>query len=293
MSDNNKKPEWLRVKYNSAAVEETAQIMKNLGLNTVCREANCPNMGECFAHRTATFMILGSHCTRNCRFCNITHGSPDMLDQTEPESVAEAVRSLGLRHSVVTSVTRDDLPDGGASHFAAVIRAIRRRSPGTTVEVLIPDFKGNLSALETVLNAQPDVLGHNIETVERLYPAVRPGADYERSLSILHRTHGIQGIYTKTGFMVGLGENRNEISKLLRDIFSAGCDILTIGQYLQPSPEHAPLQRYVTPEEFSELRREALDIGFKSVVSDPLVRSSYMAHRSLEELSAETRESAK
>ena len=285
MSDNLKKPEWLRVKYSRAAVGETAQIMSDLGLNTVCREANCPNMGECFAHRTATFMILGSHCTRNCRFCNVTHAAPDTLDADEPESVAAAVKKLGLRHAVVTSVTRDDLPDGGAAHFAEVIRAIHVTSPGTTVEVLIPDFKGDMSALDTVLDARPEVLGHNVETVERLYGEVRPGADYRRSLSILQRAHGVHGIYTKTGFLVGLGEERDEVSRLMRDIYSAGCDILTIGQYLRPSEKHAPLVRYVTPDEFADYRCEALEIGFGSVVSAPLVRSSYMAHRSLEELS--------
>ena len=280
--DNNRKPEWLKVKFNAEAVAEVAEMMKRLKLNTVCREANCPNLGECFGRHTATFMILGRHCTRNCKFCNVIHSAPDEVDASEPAAVAEAVVTLKLHHAVITSVTRDDLPDGGAAHFAAVIRAIREASPDTTVEVLIPDFKGDMAALDTVLEARPDVLGHNIETVRRLYD-VRPGADYDRTLGVLrYCKEKAPDIYTKTGFMVGLGETDAEISGLMRDIRETGCDILTIGQYLRPSEEHAPLDRYVTPEGFAAYKAEAESLGFAGVVSLPLARSSYLAEEALE-----------
>ena len=273
-----KKPQWLKAPYNRAAVEEVAALMKDLKLNTVCNEANCPNLGECFRKHTATFMILGANCTRNCRFCNIHCGAPEPVDPEEPRHLAEAAKKLGLRHVVVTSVTRDDLPDGGAAHFAAVIRALHEICPGATVEVLIPDLKLNTRALDTVLDARPDVLNHNVETVKELYAAVRPQAIYARSLAVLaYCKKRNPDILVKTGFMVGLGETDEQIDRLMDDILATGCDILTIGQYLRPSPEHAPLVRYVTPEEFDAYKKRALEKGFKYCASTPLVRSSYRA----------------
>ena len=278
-----KKPEWLKVRYNREAVEEVARLMKDLRLNTVCREANCPNLGECFRRHTATFMILGAHCTRNCRFCNVSCAQPEAVDENEPERVAEAAARLGLRHVVVTSVTRDDLPDGGAAHFASVIRALRRGCPGATVEVLIPDLRMNTDALDTVLAASPDVLGHNVETVKSLYAAVRPQAVYERSLAVLRYCKERRpDVFVKTGFMVGLGETEEEIDALMDDILETGCDILTIGQYLQPGADYAPLRRYVTPREFEDYREKALQKGFKYCASTPLVRSSYRAAEAFE-----------
>lgn len=278
-----KKPTWLKVSYNKAAVEEIANMMKDLGLNTVCKEANCPNMGECYKKHTATFMILGSHCTRNCRFCNVTCAKPEAIDLEEPMHVAEAVKKLGLKHVVVTSVTRDDLPDGGAEHFANTIKAIKAVSKNTTVEVLIPDLKGNVAALDIVLAACPDVLNHNMETVKELYSSVRPQAIYERSLEVLsYCKKKAPNILTKTGFMVGLGETDDQIFKLMDDVLSTGCDILTIGQYLRPSKEHAELKRYATPEEFEYYKKVAMEKGFKYIASTPLARSSYKAFEALE-----------
>lgn len=272
------KPDWLRVRYNPDAVAEVAQMMTSLGLHTVCREANCPNLGECYRKHTATFMIMGSQCTRNCRFCNVVHGKPEPLDPEEPVHIGKAVRDLGLRHAVVTCVTRDDLPDGGAAHFAAVIHAIREYQPKATVEVLISDCKGDAAALDTILAASPDVLNHNVETVAELYDAVRPQAKYDRSLAVLRYCHETRpDIHTKTGFMVGLGETDAQITRLMRDVRDTGCEILTIGQYLQPSPAHYPLARYVTPAEFDTYKKEALDMGFRFVSSGPFVRSSYQA----------------
>ncbi|MBQ8953440.1 MAG: lipoyl synthase [Clostridia bacterium] len=278
-----RKPDWLKVKYNREAVEEVAQLMKDLKLNTVCKEANCPNLGECFRKHTATFMILGAHCTRNCRFCNVSCDRPDQVDPEEPRHVAEAAVQLGLRHVVVTSVTRDDLPDGGAAHFAAVIRALHESCPGATVEVLIPDLKMNTAALDTVLEARPSVLNHNVETVKELYSAVRPQAVYERSLAVLrYCKEKCPDMLVKTGFMVGLGETEEQIDALMDDVLATGCDILTIGQYLQPSRDHAPLQRYVTPVEFEAYKEKALSKGFKYCASAPLVRSSYRAAEALD-----------
>ena len=278
-----KKPDWLKVPFNKEAVDEVAQLMRDLQLNTVCREANCPNLGECFKKHTATFMILGANCTRNCRFCNVTCARPEPVDASEPEHLAEAAKRLGLHHVVVTSVTRDDLPDGGAAHFARVIRALRDNCPGATVEVLIPDLKMDRSALDTVIDAKPDVLGHNIETVEPLYGAICPQSRYDRSLAVLrYCKERSPETLTKTGFMVGLGETDAQIDALLDDILATGCDILTIGQYLQPSPNHAPLQRYVTPDEFKAYRDLALQKGFRYCVSTPLVRSSYRAAEALQ-----------
>jgi len=287
MSGAVKKPEWLKVRYNADEVREVAGLMNALGLHTVCRSANCPNLPVCYAKRTATFMILGDRCTRSCRFCNIDHASAADLrapDPEEPRKIAEAVRDLGLRHAVVTCVTRDDLPDGGASEFAAVIREIRAMCPGVTVEVLISDFRGDGRALDTVMREKPDVLNHNIETVPSLYAAVRPGAEFQRSLDVLRRAKAYGTSYVKTGIMLGLGEGEEEIADAFRAVAETGCDILTVSQYLQPSPAHAPLCRYVTPEEFGEYKKLALSMGIRYVVSAPLVRSSYLAADALDAL---------
>jgi lipoic acid synthetase len=244
------------------------------GLRTVCQEARCPNAWECFARRTATFLILGDRCTRDCRFCNIASGPPRPVDPEEPRRVAEAAARLELDHVVVTAVTRDDLPDGGASHFAATIEAVRRRLPSAAIEVLVPDFGGDRAALAAVLAARPAVLNHNLETVARLYPLVRPQALYARSLALLA---AVEGIPAKSGIMLGLGESTAEVRQALRDLHRAGCRILTLGQYLRPSPRHLPVARYVPPEEFARLGDEARAMGFSQVASAPLVRSSYRA----------------
>ena len=252
--------------------------MKGGCLHTVCQEARCPNQWECFSRNTATFLIMGDRCTRNCRFCAVLHGPRGEPDPEEPSRVAEAARSLGLDYVVVTSVTRDDLPDGGASLFAETIREIRRKKPGTDVEVLIPDFQGNERALALVLDAGPAVLNHNIETVERLYPEVRPGADYGRSLKLLERARTYSpAIPRKSGMMLGLGETAEEVRGTLRNLLEAGCMMLTLGQYLQPSESHLPVSRFVPPEEFETWRTVALDMGFSAVFSGPFVRSSYRA----------------
>lgn len=283
MSSRQKKPDWLKVSYNQAAVEELAQLMKELKLNTVCKEANCPNLGECYQKHTATFMVMGSHCTRNCRFCNVTCARPQPLDPEEPGHVAKVAKKLGLRHVVVTQVTRDDLPDGGAAHMAATVRAIKDACPNTTVEVLISDLKGSEEALQTVLEARPDVMNHNVEMVKELYRSVRPQAIYERSLKVLSDSKRLAPeILTKTGFMLGLGETDAQVETLIDDIRTTGCDILTISQYLQPTSQHWPLDRYVTPEEFARFRDMALQKGFRFVASSPLVRSSYRAAEALE-----------
>ncbi|MCX8073467.1 MAG: lipoyl synthase [Candidatus Binatia bacterium] len=273
-------PPWLKVRAPSG--EEfftTRRIVKSLRLHTVCEEAHCPNIGECWSHGTATFMLLGDVCTRNCRFCAVQHGRPKALDEDEPRRIAEAVSALGLQHVVVTSVNRDDLPDGGAEHFARTVHAIKAARPTCTVEVLIPDFQGNWTALKRLLDAPVDVLNHNIETVPRLYRKVRPGAYYDRSLALLEKAKEHREVRTKTGLMLGLGEERHEVLAVLRDLAAVGCDVLTLGQYLQPSSTHLPVVRYVPPEEFAELRSEALALGFRYVESGPLVRSSYHAWR--------------
>lgn len=278
-----RKPEWLRVRYNQEAVAEVAQLMGELKLNTVCKEANCPNLGECYRKHTATFMILGSQCTRNCRFCNVTPGRPLPPDPEEPENVAAAAKKLGLRHVVLTCPTRDDLPDGGAEQFARTVRAIRTACPGVTVETLISDMQMNTAALDVVIEAHPEVLNHNVETVRALQKAVRPQADYERSLAVLrYCKEKDPSLLTKTGFMVGLGETEGQIGELMDDVLAVGCDILTIGQYLQPSPEHYPLARYASPEDFARYKEMALDKGFRYVASAPLARSSYKAWEALE-----------
>ena len=279
-----KKPDWLKVRFNQEAVDEVAALMRDLKLTTVCREANCPNLGECYRKHTATFMILGEICTRNCRFCNVTTGKPLPPDPDEPENVALAAQALKLRHVVLTCSTRDDLPDGGAAHFARTVRAIREKCPTATVETLISDMKMNTDALDTVIAAHPEVLNHNVETVKELQSAIRPQARYERSLDVLrYCKQKDPTILTKTGFMVGLGETDEQIDRLMDDILETGCDILTIGQYLQPSPKHHPLARYVTPEEFARYKETALRKGFRHVASAPLARSSYKAWEVLED----------
>ncbi|MBS1408466.1 MAG: lipoyl synthase [Oscillospiraceae bacterium] len=280
-----RKPEWLKVRYNQEAVNEVAEMMRDLKLTTVCKEANCPNLGECYRKHTATFMILGSICTRNCRFCNVTHGKPLPPDPEEPENVAQAAKKLGLRHVVLTCSTRDDLPDGGAEHFAKTVCAIRAQCPGTTVETLTSDMRGDHAAFDTVIAVHPDVFNVNIETVKELQKAIRPSASYERTLDVLRYIKQTDPtILTKTGFMVGLGETEEQISRLMDDILAVGCDILTIGQYLQPSPEHWKLDRYATPEDFARYKEMALQKGFRHVASAPLARSSYKAWEALEDV---------
>ncbi|MBU1566244.1 MAG: lipoyl synthase [Proteobacteria bacterium] len=273
------KPKWLRRSLPTGPeYEKIRKLLKGHGLTTVCQEAKCPNQFECYGQGTATFMILGEKCTRNCRFCAVGHHPEALPDPEEPDRVAEAVALLGLRYAVVTSVTRDDLSDGGAGLFAETITAIRRRRPKTLVEVLIPDLQGNLQALLAILEAGPNVLNHNIETVARLYPEVRPQAEYGRSLDLLRRVkESHPHIPTKSGIMLGLGETSLEIEGTWFDLRDAGCDILTMGQYLQPSAEHLPVQRFLPPEEFEGLAEKALAMGFAGVAAGPFVRSSYQA----------------
>lgn len=279
-----KKPEWLKVRFNQDAVNEVVELMRDLKLNTVCKEANCPNLGECYRQHTATFMILGSICTRNCRFCNVTTGHPLPPDPDEPMNVALAAKKLGLRHVVLTCSTRDDLSDGGAEQFAKTVRAIRSLCPGTTIETLISDMQGDTAALDVVIAAHPEVLNHNVETVKELQKAVRSKATYERSLSVLrYCKQKDPTILAKTGFMVGLGETEEQISTLMDDVLATGCDILTIGQYLQPTAKHYPLARYATPGDFARYKQMALAKGFRHVASAPLARSSYKAWEALEE----------
>lgn len=277
-----KLPEWLKVSYNKEAVNEVNEIMAGLKLNTVCKEANCPNLGECFKKNTATFMILGSVCTRHCRFCNVNHGHAQEVDPHEPQHLAEAVKKLGLKHVVITSVTRDDLEDGGARHFAKTIQAVRDLNPNTTIEVLIPDLKGIHESLDIVINAKPDVINHNIETVKSLYYKVRPEADYERSLNVLkYVKEKDSNILTKTGIMVGLGETDQQVYEVMDDSLKANCDIFTIGQYLRPSEKHIEMKEYVTPEKFEEYKKVGQEKGFRYIASSPLVRSSYKAEEAL------------
>jgi lipoic acid synthetase len=282
------KPDWIRVKAPvSREYNETRELMRGLKLNTVCEEAACPNIGECWKRKHATFMILGSVCTRACAFCNVATGRPDLLDPHEPERVAEAVGKLGLRHVVITSVNRDDLPDGGADHFAQVIARLRETSPGCTVEILTPDFMRKDGAVEHVARAKPDVFNHNLETVPRLYPSIRPGARYFTSLSLLKRVKEIDpAIFTKSGLMAGLGETREEVAQVMDDMRAADVDFLTIGQYLQPTPKHAAVDRFVTPEEFDSYAILARAKGFLLVSSSPLTRSSYHADADFVKLKA-------
>jgi lipoyl synthase len=274
------RPAWLRVKFfGGPNYQELKRIMRTQGLHTVCESARCPNMGECWEHRTATFMILGNICTRACGFCAVPSGKPlGPPEEDEPLRVAEAAAQMGLRYAVVTSVNRDDQPDGGAGIFARTIHEIRQRVPGCRVEVLIPDFRGDWRALETVMNARPDVVNHNMETVPRLYRRVRKGAVYERSLELLRRAREMESeTPTKTGMMLGLGESREEVLGAMEEIAAQGTHILTLGQYLQPTPEHLPVERFVHPDEFAEFKRLGQQMGFKHVEAGPLVRSSYHA----------------
>ena len=272
-------PAWLKVRApGGEGYLRVKGLLRRAGLHTVCEEAACPNIGECFEAGTATFLILGDVCTRACRYCAITSGRPDPVDAEEPRRVAETVALLGLRHAVVTSVTRDDLPDGGADIFAATIREIHRLSPSTAVEVLIPDLRGDWQALAAITEAGPDILNHNVETVPRLYRSVRPQAVYLRSLDLLRQAKTLRpGMSTKSGIMLGLGEEPAEIRKAMSDLRGAGCDILTLGQYLRPSPRHLPVTRFYPPEEFAALAEEGRALGFRHVESGPLVRSSYRA----------------
>src|SRR6185312_5591925 len=274
-----RKPEWIRVKAPvSREYAETRAIVREHNLKTVCEEAACPNIGECWTHRHATMMIMGDTCTRACAFCNVKTGLPGALDEAEPDNVAKAVTKLGLKHVVITSVDRDDLSDGGADHFAKVIRAIRAASPGTTIEVLTPDFLRKPGSVEVVMDARPDVFNHNLETVPRLYLKVRPGARYFTSLQLLARAKELEPTgFTKSGLMVGLGESREEIMQVMDDLRAANVDFLTIGQYLQPTKKHAKLERYWTPEEFAGLEQIARAKGFLMVSASPLTRSSYHA----------------
>jgi len=277
------RPEWLKVRIRAnESFDRVNDLVKDLSLHTVCQEARCPNIFECWSEGTATFMILGDICTRHCGFCAVGKGKPIALDPDEPRHVGEAVRQLGVKHAVVTSVNRDELPDGGAFHFAQTLDWIRRLNPGTRVEVLIPDFCGNEEALNTVLDARPDVLNHNTETVGRLYKHVRPDAKYTQSLELLRRAHSRKTDYpmlTKSGLMAGLGETLEELLGAFRDIAETGCDILTVGQYLAPTSKHIPIEKYYSPDEFARLKAEALEMGFRYVEAGPLVRSSYHAGR--------------
>ena len=272
-------PPWLRCRLSSgAAVRSTVDTLETLKVNTVCQSAHCPNIGECFSRKTATFLILGSVCTRTCRFCAVRGGQPAQLDADEPARVAQAVARLGLRYVVITSVTRDDLSDGGSGHFIGTIRAVRALCPGVAMEVLVPDFRGDPELIGTVVDESPEVFGHNVETVPRLYRDVRPGADYGRSLDVLSSAKDRDSqILTKSGIMVGMGESRDEVVGVMNDLQSVQCDIVTIGQYLSPSREHYPVVEFVPPEVFEEYAGVGEEIGFKHVESGPLVRSSYMA----------------
>jgi len=277
------KPGWLNIRYSHTENRETVEkILENLNLNTVCREANCPNFMECFSNKTATFMILGTNCTRNCRFCNVRYDAPNPIDLNEPAKIVTATKELGLQYVVITSVTRDDLSDGGAQHFAEVIRAIKKHSPSTAVEVLIPDFKGSIDALKIVADAKPAVISHNMETVKSLYNDVRPEAEYERSLELIKNIKSLNNdIRSKSGIMVGLGETKEQVYELFDDLREVGCEFLTIGQYLAPTKEHFPIKEYIEPAQFDEYGKIAKSKGFEFVASAPLVRSSYHAGEAL------------
>jgi lipoic acid synthetase len=274
-------PDWIKVRAPaSPEYFRTKSILAGLKLHTVCQEACCPNIGECFSHRTATFMLMGDVCTRNCPYCAVAHGKVRPLDPDEPRRIADAVAKLALNHVVVTSVDRDDLPDGGAAHFAATARAIKSMLPATRVEVLVPDFQGSFESVETVVASPIEIYNHNVETVPSLYKTARPGGRYDRSLAVLRHAKSTgrgRNLLTKTGIMLGLGEERDELLAVLRDLRDVECGILTLGQYLRPSKDHLPVARYVPPDEFAELRRDALALGFRHVESGPLVRSSYHA----------------
>jgi len=277
------KPEWLRVRFSETQNREVVeQTLRRLNLNTVCKEANCPNYSECFSRKTATFMILGTNCTRKCRFCNVRNGQPQHLDPEEPKNIARAVKELELMYVVITSVARDDLPDGGAEHFSIVISEIKHAVPGVAIETLVPDFMGNIRSIETVAKASPNVISHNMETVKSLYSKVRPQADYNCSLKVLLRIkQSNQKVHSKSGIMLGFGETEEQVYELFKDLRSVGCEFLTIGQYLAPSKKHFPVQEYVHPSQFEEYGAQAKAMGFDFVASAPLVRSSYNAGEAL------------
>ena len=279
-----RKPAWLKVKAPGGAVfNDVRRLLRDLRLNTVCEEAHCPNIGECWDHRAATFMIMGDVCTRNCAYCAVAHGTPLALDPEEPANLARAVATMEMRHIVVTSVDRDDLPNGGAEHFAEVVRQTRLQSPDTSIELLIPDFKGSETALRIVVEARPDILNHNLETVPRLYRIARPGGRYDRALELLGRARAMDpGMLTKSGLMVGLGEQWDELLTAIRDLRAVGTEILTLGQYLRPSATHMPVARFYTPDEFGQLKDFAEGLGYRHVLSGPLVRSSYHAWQQAE-----------
>ena len=283
------KPEWFKVSYDHELVEDILQMLHKLSLNTVCTEAHCPNIGECFKKKSATFMIMGKHCTRNCRFCIVTKGAPESLDPKEPQNVAQAAQILGLKHIVVTSVTRDDLPDGGSVHFAKTIRTLRAVLPESTIEVLIPDFKGVQESLDMIIRERPDVIGHNVETVPSLYSTVRPQADFQRSLDVLkYVKESAPGILTKSGIMVGLGETEDEIISVMNDLVRINCDIMTIGQYLRPSKDHLEVREYVAPETFEHYKQIGERLGIRFIASGPLVRSSYKASEAIKAIRGES-----
>jgi len=278
-----RKPEWLRVRFAETPNREIVeQTLRRLNLNTVCREANCPNYSECFSRKTATFMIMGTNCTRSCRFCNVRNGKPQDLDPEEPKNIACAVKELGLKYVVITSVTRDDLPDGGAGHFSKVISEIKQASPGVAIETLVPDFMGNIRSVDTVAKASPTVISHNMETVKSLYSKVRPQAKYTRSLNVLQSVkQSNRRVHLKSGIMLGFGETKEQVYELFEDLRNVGCEFLTIGQYLAPSKNHFPVQEYVEPSRFKEYGAQAKAMGFDFVASAPLVRSSYNASEAL------------
>jgi len=277
-----RKPDWLKVKILNEDLNKMEAFLRGLNLNSVCQSANCPNIGECFSRRTATFMIMGDVCTRNCRFCAVEKGKPLPLDDDEPRRVAEATKRLDLKHVVVTCVTRDDLPDGGASHFEKTIFELKKL-PGVTIEVLVSDFMGNIDSIATVVNAKPDIINHNVETVPRLYEKVRPKADYQTSLNLLKKSKEFdRNILTKSGMMVGLGETQDEVIQVMKDLREIDCDMLTIGQYLRPSLKHIEVVEYITPQKFKEYEEIGYELGFKYVASGPLVRSSYHADEGLQ-----------
>ncbi len=280
-----RKPDWLKVRLPQGPQwARIDRLHREQGLHSVCRSAACPNLGECWSRGTATFMILGNTCTRSCAFCNVQSGNPAPVDKNESDKIARAVATLELKHAVITSVTRDDLADGGAAQFAALVRALRQEIPSCRIELLIPDLAGNPAALEEILSSGPDILGHNLETVPRLYPCARQGADFDRSLELLRRARLIAPhIPTKSGLMLGLGERRDEVLEVLHCLRRSGTSFLTLGQYLSPTRSHHPVRRYVPPEEFEVLRRDALELGFTHVEAGPLVRSSYHAEQQFEE----------
>lgn len=274
-----KKPEWLRIaKPDREKIKEVTEILRKLKLHTVCEESMCPNIGKCFAKKTATFLIMGDVCTRNCKFCDIKHGKPEPLDEKEVENVVKAVKNLKLKHVVITSVTRDDLTDGGAGHFAKITRKLKEYDPKLIIELLIPDFKGKYEAIETVVKSEPNIINHNVEVVPRLYREVTPQADYKRSLKVLKTVKEINPkIYTKSGLMVGLGEKKEEVIEVMRDLREVGCEILTIGQYLKPPSSTLEIKEYVPPSRFKEYEKIGYEMGFKYVASAPFVRSSFNA----------------